>query len=159
MKASNIIGVMPNLNRFGLVPCDRVIESSRYGDINDGKPVIISGIEEIEVLCPVDPLTGHRDSFENIVKKALDPKFAGLAARVLQELPSVQSDGDSRNDDAKLDTLVSRLDTGSLAERDMVIQQLSSISEVLFHRVDNKPDSVTTSSVSDSTSSVEVSPE
>lgn len=159
MKASINIGFMPDLKSFGLVPCDRVIESSRYGDINNGKPVVISGIEEIETLCPIDPLTGHRDSFENIVKKALDPKYAGLAARVLQELPSVQSDGDLRNDEAKLDTLVSRLDTGSFAERDMVFQQLSSISEVLFHRADNKPDSELTTSVSDSTSSVEVSPE
>lgn len=159
MKASNNIGVIPNVKMFGLVPCDRVLDSSRYGDICDGKPVIISGIEEIEVLCPVDPLTGHRDSFENIVKKALDPKYAGLAARVLQELPSVQSDNDARNDEAKLDTLVSRLDTGSLAERDMVIDQLSSISEVLFHRGENKPDSEPTSSVSDPVPSVDITPE
>ena len=159
MKAIVSIGVMPDVKRFGLVPCDRVIDSSRYGDICDGKPGIISGLEEIDVLCPVDPLTGHRDSFENIVKKALDPKYAGLASRVLQELPSVQMDNDPKNDEAKLDTLVSRLDTGSLFERDAVIEQLSSISDVLFRSAGNQPNGEPTSSVSEPVSSVDVTPE
>ena len=72
------------VNSFGLVAVNRdslYNVESRYPCFDDKK--IISGMEEIETLCPVDPLTGHRDSFENIVKKALDPKFAGLASRVL----------------------------------------------------------------------------
>lgn len=129
-------------NGFGLVSVNRdslYNVESRYPCFDDKK--LISGMEEIETLCPVDPLTGHRDTFENIVKKALDPKYAGLAMRVLVELPAVQSDDDKKNDDAKLDTLVSRLDVGSMAERDAVVSQLSSISDVLFRSSEPAPES------------------
>lgn len=128
------------VNSFGLVSVNRdslYDEELRYPCFDDKK--LISGMEEIETLCPVDPLTGHRDSFENIVYKALDPKYAGLAQRVLVELPAVQSDDDKKNDDAKLDTLVSRLDVGSMAERDAVVAQLSSISDVLFRSSEPAP--------------------
>ena len=129
------------VNSFGLVAVNRdslYNVESRYPCFDDKK--IISGMEEIETLCPVDPLTGHRDSFENIVKKALDPKFAGLASRVLVELPAVQSDDDKKNDNAKLDILVSRLDVGSMAERDAVVSQLSKISDVLFRSSEFAPE-------------------
>jgi len=128
------------VNSFGLVSVSRdslYDAESRYPCFDDKK--LISGMEEIETLCPVDPTTGHRDSFENIVKKALDPKYTGLAQRVLIELPYVQSDDDKKNDDAKLDTLVSRLDVGSMAERDAVVAQLSSISDVLFRSSEPAP--------------------
>lgn len=122
-------------NGFGLVSVNRdsLYEvESRYPCFDNKK--IIQGIEELDILCPVDPTTGHRDSFESIVYKALDPKFAGLAQRVIVELPAVQSDSDLGNDEAKLDTLVSRLEVGSFAERDAVTAQLSDISSVLFDR-------------------------
>ena len=128
-------------NGFGLVSVNRdslYNIDSRYPCFDDKK--IISGMEEIETLCPVDPLTGHRDTFENIVKKALDPRYAGLAQRVLVELPAVVSDSDLKNDDAKLDTLVSRLDVGSFAERDAVVSQLSEISSVLFSSSEPVPE-------------------
>lgn len=143
-------------NGFGLVSVNRdslYNAESRYPCFDDKK--LISGMEEIETLCPVDPLTGHRDTFENIVKKALDPKYAGLAQRVLVELPAVQSDSDIKNDDAKLDTLVSRLDVGSMAERDAVVSQLSSISDVLFRSSEPAPEPA----LEPAPASVEVNPE
>ena len=144
------------VNSFGLVSVNRdslYNVESRYPCFDDKK--LISGMEEIETLCPVDPQTGHRDSFENIVYKALDPKYAGLAQRVLVELPYVQSDDDKKNDEAKLDTLVSRLDVGSMAERDAVVSQLSSISDVLFRSSEPAPAPVS----EPAPASVEISPE
>ena len=144
------------VNSFGLVSGNRdslYNVESRYPCFDDKK--LISGMEEIETLCPVDPTTGHRDTFENIIKKALDPKYAGLAQRVLVELPFVQSDDDKKNDDAKLDTLVSRLDVGSMAERDAVVAQLSSISDVLFRSSEPAPAPAS----EPAPASVEISPE
>lgn len=109
-------------------------------------PVLIEGKQEYETLCPVNPLTGHRDSPIVILRYALTDKNKGLLDKVLQELPTVKQMNVS--DDIKLDTLVSALDIQSQTDRDIVAKELLSISEVLLDKgVIESSDSVKTDSI------------
>lgn len=109
-------------------------------------PVLIEGKQEYETLCPVNPLTGHRDSPIVILRYALTDKNKGLLDKVLQELPTVKQMNVS--DDIKLDTLVSALDIQSQTDRDIVAKELLSISEVLLDKgVIESPDSVKADSI------------
>lgn len=104
-------------------------------------PVLIEGKQEYETLCPVNPLTGHRDSPITILRYALTDKNKGLLEKVLQELPTIKQMDVS--DEIKLDTLVSALDIHSQTDRDIVAKELLSISEVLLDKgAIESPDSV-----------------
>ena len=93
-------------------------------------PKVLVGAEVYETLCPINPLTGHRENPLTILQKALSPNNQRLLDQVLCELPSIQEMDVS--DDVKLEMLFSRLDTGTFAERDQVMKQLDKVSSVLF---------------------------
>lgn len=95
-------------------------------------PVLIEGKQEFETLCPVNPLTGHRDSPITILRYALTDKNKGLLDKVLVELPTIKQMDVS--DEIKLDTLVSALDIQSQTDRDIVAKELLSISDVLLDK-------------------------
>lgn len=95
-------------------------------------PVLLEGKQEYETLCPVNPLTGHRDSPIMILRYALTDKNKGLLEKVLQELPTIKQMDVS--DDIKLDTLVSALDIQSQTDRDIVAKELLSVSDILLDK-------------------------
>ena len=117
---------------FGLIKESEFNPHSTDNFIVLDAPVLLQGKEEYETLCPINKLTGHRDSPAHILATALTDKNKGLLDRVLQELPTVkQMDVD---DSVKLDMLVSSLDCISQTERDIVAKNLMEISEVLFDK-------------------------
>lgn len=102
------------------------------GTVDPDAVAVIQGVQEYDTLCPVNPLTGHRDSPLQILKYALSDKNAGLLDVILQELPTVKQM--NAPDSVKLDTLVSRLDVRGTAERDEVRNALLKMSDILLDK-------------------------
>lgn len=94
-------------------------------------PVLIEGAVEFDTLCPVSKFTGHRGNPLQLLGVALGDKSSRLLDAILQEIPVIQAD-DRISDEDKLSTLVSRLDTGTLAEQDEVTRVLSDFVDTLF---------------------------
>ena len=99
--------------------------------LDDNAPVLIQGIQEYDTLCPVNPLTGHRDSILKCLTMALSDANKGLVDNLLLELPTIKQMDCS--DEVKIDTLVSSLDVLAPADRDLVADALMKISEPLLH--------------------------
>lgn len=94
-------------------------------------PRICEGQMEVDTLCPLSELTGHRTPILSLLHMALSDKNARLLETLLQELPVVrQMEGVS--DEDKIALLASRFGTGTLAENDRFLAQLSSVADVLF---------------------------
>lgn len=91
---------------------------------------IIEGAVDIDTLCPVSKLTGHRTNPLTLLGIALGDKQSRLLDKLLQELPTVQSMDVS--DEDKISLLASRLSTGSLAEHDALVDSLASVADTLF---------------------------
>lgn len=91
---------------------------------------ILEGSADIDTLCPVSKLTGHRTNPLTLLGMALGDKQSRLLDKLLQELPTVQSMDVSDAD--KIDMLASRLASGSLAEHDALVDSLSSVADTLF---------------------------
>lgn len=113
---------------FGFVPSNwdkplNVVDS-------DSVPRLIDGVDILDTICPISKLTGHRTNPLTLLGAVSDGN-ARLLQAVLTELPSVQSDPRVSDED-RLDTLVSRLDTGTFADMDLVREALASISDSLF---------------------------
>lgn len=121
-------------------------------------PILIEGIEEYDCLCPVSKLTGHRANPLSMLKVALSDKNSRLLSAILQEVPVIDSDPRISDED-KLNTLVSRLDVGTLAEHDNVTRVLSDFADYLFPSVDKSDDNAEKIAFSPSDSpNVDVSP-
>lgn len=116
-------------NNFGFVPSnwDKPIS---VDPIVKEVPSLIDGVEILDTICPVSKLTGHRTNPLTLLGAVTDGN-ARLLQAVLAELPAVQSDPRVSDED-KLDLLVSRLDTGTFADMDVVRDALASISDSLF---------------------------
>ena len=115
------------INESSFVPCfgDRV-------DVCMNAPVLIQGVEEYETVCPVNPFTGHRDSIAHVIMSGLGDSNRGLVDTILVELPIIKQM--DVPDDVKIDTLVSKLDCVSFAERDAVSEALFKMSDILFDK-------------------------
>lgn len=92
---------------------------------------LIEGITEYDTLCPVSKLTGHRVDPTSLLRVALSDKNSRLLSAILQDLPEVNS-MPGVSDEQKIELLVSRHATGTMAEQDIVREQLASIADVLF---------------------------
>lgn len=94
------------------------------------EPAILEGREALETLCPVSSLTGHRMNPIQLLGM-VTPSNERLVGSILQELPVVQQM--DAPDSVKIEQLVPA-EFGTFAERDAVIQNLSSIADVLFKK-------------------------
>lgn len=102
----------------------------------DAVPVC-DGILEYDTLCPVSKLTGHRESPITLLKMALGDKDSRLLNAVLKELPTVQQ-MQGVSDEDKLQLLASRLNTGTFAEQDQLVESLRGVCDVLFPDLPDK---------------------
>lgn len=93
-------------------------------------PVLLQGVEEYNILCPVSPKTGHRMNIIDLLSSSLSDKHQRLLGQILQEVPTIRSMDVS--DDDKLNLLASRFATGTPAENDKLRQDLESVVSVLF---------------------------
>lgn len=118
---------------FAIHDLSKVYKSkcTEYIPLTFSTPVVIEGVSEIETLCPVSNVTGHRANPLTLLQLALSDKNSRLLHSLLQELPVVQQ-MQGVDDDTKLDLLASRLATGSLAEHDQLVSQLEKVTDVLF---------------------------
>lgn len=123
------MGNLVRINYFG-VRCHFIAPDYEREPKSMESPVLIDGVTEFETLCPVSKLTGHRSNPLTLLRMALSDKNSRLLDSILQELPSVQEV--NACDEDKLSLLVSRLDTGSFAENDVLTHELSKVVDVLF---------------------------
>lgn len=96
----------------------------------EAEQCIIEGVQELDTLCPVSKVTGHRGNPLQLLRTALSDSAARLLDAVLQEIPTVKDLPVS--DDEKLSMCVQRLYTGSLAEQDALTRELSQYVDTLF---------------------------
>lgn len=115
-----------------------VFHNVTYDKVLRDAPSICDGILEYDTLCPVSKLTGHRESPITLLKMALGDKDSRLLNAVLQELPTVQQ-MQGVSDEDKLQLLASRLNTGTFAEQDELVESLRGVCDVLFP---DQPDKV-----------------
>lgn len=93
---------------------------------------VIEGLELIEQLCPVNPLTGKRSSLIEAVQTAVaDPKKAYLVDKIMKELPALRADP-KLDDEGRLMLLSERLSSGTPSEDEAFMERLSSMSDILF---------------------------
>ena len=124
-----IMNKVLKVSHFG-VRCKAPVYDPDVFKGHDKMPYLIDGVNELDTLCPVSKLTGHRGNPLQLLRMALSDKNSRLLDSILQELPTVQELDVS--DDDKLSLLVSRLDTGSFAENDVLVQELSKVTDILF---------------------------
>ena len=103
-----------------------VFHDITYDKVLRDAPSICDGILEYDTLCPVSKLTGHRESPITLLKMALGDKDSRLLNAVLQELPTVQQ-MQGVSDEDKLQLLASRLNTGTFAEQDQLVESLRGV--------------------------------
>lgn len=95
-------------------------------------PCVLEGMDIIEMLCPVNPLTNKRSSLLEAVQTAVgDPKKAYLVDKIMKELPALRADS-SLDDEGRLMLLSERLSSGTPSEDEAFMERLSSMSDVLF---------------------------
>lgn len=100
-----------------------------------GFPPILEGGLEIETLCPVSKVTGHRANPLTLLQLALSEKNSRLLGAILQELPTLPSDN-TLSDEEKIRLLPSVRTVGTQAEQEQLVRELMQVADVLFP--DNK---------------------
>lgn len=109
-------------------------------------PLLVEGVAEFELLCPVSKVTGHRANPLTLLRLALSDKNSRLLDSILQEVPVVQQ-MQGVDDATKLELLASRLSTGTLAEQDQLVNQLEKVADVLFPKASEVVKAVTEQSI------------
>lgn len=109
-------------------------------------PVVIEGVNELEVLCPISKLTGNRENPLQLINKLLPPDKAQLLSGILQELPATSNDS-RLSDEDRFSLLKSRLLTGTPSEDAQWMSYLSSVADVLNLEVPSEPSSIDPPSV------------
>lgn len=95
-------------------------------------PVVIEGMDIIEQICPVNPLTNKRASvLEALGSVVSDPKKRYLVDQLIKELPALRNNP-NMDDEDRVAILSERLETGTPSEDEMAAERLSEISDVLF---------------------------
>ena len=93
-------------------------------------PLVLDGAKEIETLLPVSKFTGKREDTLSLLYSVLD-KDSRLVDRILQEIPTIQSDPNISDSD-RLQVLAYRLTNGTLYEQDKLVDKLAKVSDMLF---------------------------
>lgn len=83
---------------------------------------VIEGNEILDVVCPVSKFTGHRESAFKLLGKLTGAKADVLNA-VLMEIPVLVSDSRLTDED-RVQTVVSRLSSGTPAEDALMAERL-----------------------------------
>lgn len=95
-------------------------------------PVVIEGMDIIEQICPINPLTNKRSSvLEALGSVVSDPKKRYLVDELIKELPSIRNNP-NMDDEDRIAVLSERLETGTPFEDEQAAERLSEISDVLF---------------------------
>lgn len=95
-------------------------------------PRVIEGLQLIEQVCPINPLTGKRSSLiEALLSVSADPEKRHILGEVLNELPTLRSDP-NLDDEGRMAVLAERLSTGTPAEDEAFAERLASLSDILF---------------------------
>lgn len=89
-------------------------------------PSPVEGTDIIYELLPVSKVTGLRANTVTLLQMALSPKYQGLIPQILQELPTIPSDG-SLTDEDRCEMLAYRLCTGTPAENQLFTSQLMNV--------------------------------
>lgn len=100
-----------------------------------GFPPILEGGTEIETLCPISKVTGHRANPLTLLQFALSEKNSRLLGSILQEIPSLPTDI-TLSDEDKIRLLPSVRTVGTQAEQDNLVNELMQVADILFP--DNK---------------------
>lgn len=99
---------------------------------------VIEGAEIYDTICPVSKLTGHRESPFKLLSK-ISGADSALVNQVLQELPSIASDA-RLSDEDRVQSLVSRLSTGTPAEDAIMAEKLMADLDALGLKVSSAED-------------------
>lgn len=83
---------------------------------------VIEGDEILDVVCPVSKFTGHRESAFKLLGKLTGAK-ADVLNSVLKEFPVIASDPRLTDED-RVQTVVSRLSSGTPAEDALMAERL-----------------------------------
>lgn len=116
------------------------------------KPVL-EGAAVIDVVAPINPATGSRDSFIHILNHCVnDPSKSRQISALMAEIPKIASDPRVSDDD-RLDMCVQFFEGSTPAELDSIRRSLEPVVESLLKPASNvgKPSA---SPVSDSSSTV-----
>lgn len=93
-------------------------------------PIVIEGVNELEVLCPISKLTGNRENPLQLLNKLLPPDKAQILGGILQDLPATSNDS-RLSDEDRFSLVKSRLLTGTPSEDAQWMSYLSSVADVL----------------------------
>jgi hypothetical protein len=111
---------------FNLARIEQIVPEDKFVPHLPEMSSPVEGTDIIYELLPVSKVTGLRANTITLLQMALSPKYQGLIPQILQDLPTLPSDG-SLTDEDRCEMLAYRLCTGTPAENEQFTKQLMNV--------------------------------